>query len=216
MSHHRAASRPRQSSHRGFTLFETMIAIVVITAGLLAVGALVAKMNTTTSKSRYISVQAYLASEKMDELSRYPGSQYSTNGPDPNIWAPDGGSAGDLTTQSTATVTSGGTTVNVDYYDLVQISAGQGTMSETTKRRDLTTNAVTYTTISQDVSGTFNTSQSANAPAVASDSLYFERRWLIEKDPTGLPKGVRRITVVVLDNNPSAQTKPFQVTMVRP
>ncbi len=73
MSHHRAASRPRQSSHRGFTLFETMIAIVVITAGLLAVGALVAKMNTTTSKSRYISVQAYLASEKMDELSRYPG-----------------------------------------------------------------------------------------------------------------------------------------------
>jgi prepilin-type N-terminal cleavage/methylation domain-containing protein len=216
VSHHRAASRPRGRSQRGFTLLETMVAIVVITAGLIAVGALVGNMHTMTSKSRYVSVQAYLASEKMDEMSRYPGNQYSTNGPDPNIWAPDGGTAGDLTTQSTATVTSGGTTVNVDYYDLVQISAGQGTMSETTKRRDLTTNAVTYTTISQDVSGTFTTSQSATAPTVSSDSLYFERRWLIEKDPPGLPKGVRRITVVVLDNNASAQTKPFQVTMVRP
>jgi prepilin-type N-terminal cleavage/methylation domain-containing protein len=212
VSHHRS----RQGSQHGFTLFETMVAIVVMTAGLLSVAALVGKMNTTTAKSRYTSVQAYLASEKLDELSRYPGNQYSASGPDPNIWAPDGGTAGGLTAQATATVTSGGTTVNVDYYDLVQISAGQGTMSETTKRRDLTTNNVTYTTISQDTTGTFTTTQSVNPPAVPADALNFERRWLIEKDPPGLPKGVRRITVTVLDLNASAQTIPFQVTMVRP
>lgn len=193
-----------------------MVAIAVLTAGLLSVAALVATMTNTTSKSRYSSVQAYLASEKLDELSRYPGSQYSTNGPDPNIWAADGATAGDLTKQTSATVTSGGTTVNVDYYDLVQISAGQGTMSETTKRRDLTTNNVTYTTISQDTTGAFTTAQSATLPVVPGDALNFERRWLIEKDPPGLPKGVRRITVVVLDLNASAQTVPFQVTMVRP
>lgn len=64
--------------------------------------------------------------------------------------------------------------------------------------------------------GTSNTVASGTA-AAGNDMLLFRRRWVIEKDPAGLPTGVIRITVSValLDGNVAARASTFQTSMVR-
>jgi type IV pilus assembly protein PilV len=68
--------------------------------------------------------------------------------------------------------------------------------------------------------GTFVAPSAANGKAAgaSSDMLIFKRRWVIEKDPAGLPAGVRRITVRVtlLDGTQEARATTFQTSMVRP
>src|SRR5882762_11007010 len=103
----------------GFSLLEVVIAISILATGLLALAGLLAQLGGNSTKSRYMSTEALLASEKMDDLNRYPYN-------DPAVAVPSGSSSGSLTADLTATVTVGAVTEVVDYFDQVRISSGNG------------------------------------------------------------------------------------------
>jgi prepilin-type N-terminal cleavage/methylation domain-containing protein len=201
--------RHKGSRSRGFTLFEIMIAVLVLTVGLVAIAALVSKTANNTSRSRFMSLATMLASEKLEDLNRYPSI-------DPVVWAPSGGTAGSLTADTgPVSVTSAGVTENVDYYDLVQLSGSSGFVIESITGRDVDGNT-TYTVLEHKPDGTINTTTSTTAPTMSGvDAVMFKRRWVIEKDvPVA---GVRRITVLVmLQNVGGANAVTFQTSMVRP
>ena len=51
---------------------ETMIAIVILSVADVVVAALMSKMTGSTEQSRYMSMAALLASEKLEDLNRLP------------------------------------------------------------------------------------------------------------------------------------------------
>src|SRR5690242_10444730 len=109
-------------SESGFALIETLIAISILAVGLLGIAALLAQLAGNSTKSRYTSTEALLASEKLDDLNRYPIN-------DPAIAVTNGNSAGSLTADVTDTVTANGLPPEVvDYFDQVRISSGNGNM----------------------------------------------------------------------------------------
>lgn len=168
---------------RGFTLIETMVAIIILTIGLVGVASLISQTVTGTSRSRFMSNAALLATEKLEDLSRFPAS-------DPNV--ANGGSI-------TADVAT--------YNDDVQISTGNGGLSET----------INGNTVTHKPDGTVVTS--AGAPSLSNDAMIFHRRWVVETNPTvngNLVNGVRQITVLVTLTNQPGQPVTFQASMVRP
>ncbi|HLK05108.1 MAG TPA: prepilin-type N-terminal cleavage/methylation domain-containing protein [Candidatus Acidoferrum sp.] len=183
-----------RKSQRGFTLLETLGAIAILSIGLLAMAGLMSKTTVSSSQSRYMSAASILATQKLEELNRYPIS-------DPVI-AVSGSSAGSIT----GDVSSG----SLNYFDNVQISAVGGTITETTED-----DQGNYTTITQSPDGTITSATSTTAPAPLAETLRYHRRWVIEKD---VPvTGVRRITVFVqLTNPPIVNSVTFQISMVRP
>ncbi|MBZ5503940.1 MAG: hypothetical protein LAO78_00510 [Acidobacteriia bacterium] len=201
-------SKSRGKSRRvsGFALIETVIAISILAFGLLALAALLAQMGGNSTKSRYMSTEALLASEKLDDLNRYPYN-------DPAIAVPSGTSSGSLTADLTATVTVGAVTEVVDYFDQVRISSGNGKMVETVSGKDASGNIV-YTTTTHAPDGSISVVTATNAPAATPDMLTFSRRWAIEVSPANLPTGVRRFTVLVSLQNATAPTD-FQASMLR-
>src|ERR1700760_3914450 len=98
----------KRSRERGFTLIEMMVSILILTIGLVGTAALMSNSVNMGAHARYVSTAALLASEKMEDLDRYPDG-------DPNI--NPGGSL-------TASVTG--------YSDSVQISTANGNINETT------------------------------------------------------------------------------------
>jgi prepilin-type N-terminal cleavage/methylation domain-containing protein len=198
--------RRKKIGARGFALIETMIAISILAVGLLGVAALLAQLSENSTTSRYMSTEALLASEKLDDLNRLPAA-------DAAIAVTTGPTAGSLTTDQSASVIVGATPVNVDYFDEVQISSGSGSMVETVTGQDALGNP-TYFTTTHSPDGTISTNQSPAAPAPTSDMIVFKRRWLIEQDPAGLPTGSRRITVAVSQQN-GVKPSTFQTSMVR-
>ena len=64
--------RLKRASERGSTLVEALIAVMVLSVGLVALGSLAAQTMTGTSRSRFISLAADLATEKLEDLSRWP------------------------------------------------------------------------------------------------------------------------------------------------
>lgn len=199
---------PRQRARqRGFTLIETLAAIVVLTAGLVGMAALMSNMMVNSARSRYMSEAAMLASEKLEDLERYPAAAT-------DVAVASGTVAGSLNSDVTATVTSNGSTDNVDYFDEIQLSSAGGTISETSSGKDASGNT-TYTMVSHAPDGTVTNTTSTSAPPLGSDTLTFNRRWTIEKDAP--VSGVRRITVLVTLTNPViVKTVTFQMSMVRP
>jgi prepilin-type N-terminal cleavage/methylation domain-containing protein len=192
---------------RGFTLIETMVAIAVLTIGLMGAAALMSQMVVNSGRSRYMSIAAMLASEKLEDLNRFPAN-------DPAIVVPAGPTAGDLTADTSQAVTVGANTETVDYFDVVQLSSGNGGISETSSGKDAAGNTA-FTTITHKPDGTVVSAVAAALPPLAQDTLIFNRRWVIEKDQP--VSGVRRITVLVTLLNPAlAPTVTFQNSMVRP
>jgi Tfp pilus assembly protein PilV len=184
-----------------------MIAISILAVGLLGAAALLAQLAGNSTSARYMSEEALLASEKLDDLNRYPYN-------DPAIAVPNGTSAGSLTTDTTDTVTANGLPAEVvDYFDQVRISSGNGNMVETVLGKDVNGNAQ-YTTTTHAPDGTISVTQSANPPVGSGDTITFSRRWVIEQSPAGVPAGVRRFTVLVsLQSVPLPTT--FQASMLR-
>src|ERR1051325_1985678 len=84
----------------GFAMVEAIIAIAILAVGLLGIAALLAQLGGNSTRSRYMSTEALLASEKLDDLNRLPYG-------DPAIAVPNGNSAGSLTSDITDTVTVG-------------------------------------------------------------------------------------------------------------
>jgi Tfp pilus assembly protein PilV len=204
-----------KGSSQGFALLEALGAIVILGFGLVALASVMARMTVTTTDSRYMSTQALLASEKLDDLSHYVNC-------DPAV-AAVGGVTGSLTLDITGqNVTSEcGTAGVVDYTDTVMISSGNGSISETVIGTDPATGATTYTTSTLDPSGLPpNPNPQKAAPPIAPDTVTFKRRWVIEPNPADLTAfgstKVERITVAVslVDNLTNAPV--FQASIVRP
>lgn len=198
--------RKKVSPSAGFTLIETMVAVLVLAIGLLAVAALTAKMVSGTSQSHYMSLAADLASEKLEDLNRWPSF-------DPNVYAAPASTAGSLTSDSSANVTSGGIGPElVNYYDDVAIADITGAISETVSIAS--GSSTSYKTTTHLPDGTITTATSTSAPS-ASGAIDFHRRWAIEMDQP--ITGVRRITVQVsLPAEGNLPPLTYQMTMVRP
>ena len=213
----RQARKPGRA--QGFTLIETVFAIVILTIGVLAMAALGTKMMQTGQQSKYMSVASQLASEKLEDLSHWSED-------DPHVCVPVGnGSAGslgaDILQQTTCPPDSSGATNSgsVSYYDDVNLAINTGTVdcpnssigcfSETVSGQVAGVTQYTQTYHSPDGVVVVN----PNAPAPVAST--FHRRWVVEADSP--VAGVRRITVLVTLTN--AAQKPgvtFQMSTVRP
>jgi prepilin-type N-terminal cleavage/methylation domain-containing protein len=144
---------PRKSGEQsGFTLIETMVAILVLTIGLVGTAALMSTTVSSTARSHLMSTAAMLASEKLEDLDRYDKVDTPV--------LPGGSLAAD---------TAG-------YFDNVQISINNGAISETTLSGGTTTAYV------QQPGGNITVTQGAGLPAPSSDTQTFDRRWVVIKD----------------------------------
>jgi prepilin-type N-terminal cleavage/methylation domain-containing protein len=180
----------KQSRQRGFTLIETMVSILILTIGLVGTAALMSNSVNMGAHARYVSTAALLASEKMEDLDRFPDN-------DPNLTA--GGSLG-------ADITG--------YSDSVQISTANGNINEVT-----TANGVT-TLYTQKPDGTVLVTSGAALPAATPDMLTYDRRWLITANPTvgaNVITGAVQITVLVtLTNQALKPVVTYQTSLVHP
>jgi prepilin-type N-terminal cleavage/methylation domain-containing protein len=184
--------KSRRSARRqcGFTLIETMVALLILTIGLVGTAALMSQSVNMGAHARYMSTAALLASEKMEDLSRYPST-------DPNL-TPGGALGAD---------TAG-------YFDSVQISTQNGNINETE------TSAGNSTLYTQQPDGTVTVTPGAGLPAATPDLLTFKRRWQIVNAPNvggAAVANVRQITVfVTLTNQALNPPVTFQMSLVHP
>jgi Tfp pilus assembly protein PilV len=191
----RPASNPDQAS--GFSLVEILVAVTILIVGLSALAALVAQTLSGTDQARYLSVATTLASEKLEDLNRWPSA-------DAHVAA--GGSLA-------ANSASG----SLDYYDDVDLSNTTGQVSETVA--STSSGSTTYTNVIHNSTGYINTT-AATAPPAGTGIIAFHRRWLIEPNPVvnGITlTGNRRVTVLVtLTNSVVRPGVSFQMSLVRP
>jgi len=187
----------------GFSLVEGAVAAFVLAVGLLSAAMLTSQMLATTNRAKYISAASILASEKLEDLSRWPAD-------DPHVTVPGGGAVGSLGADLTQDVTVGGVSSRVNYYDEVTMSLEGGTFAQTVSGVDPGGQTV-YTTTTHAPDGSVVISTSSEPPALVT----FKRRWTIEQD-VPIP-GVRRITVQVALMDQSVRPPVvFQMSMVRP
>jgi len=212
----------RAASDRGFTLLETLVALIVLVVGALATAILAGRCMSTSRQSKYMSLAAELASEKLEDLNRWDPD-------DPQICVPMGSSSvGSLTQDAPLQTTTcpGGAFATVNYYDYVAMNTvvtgtnspcpntTYGCFSETVST--LSNGSTTYLTTVHPPSGQIQTLTTSTAPTVYT----FDRRWVIEQDPVvnGVTiTGARRVTVLVTLLDASVQPPvTFQMSIVRP
>jgi Tfp pilus assembly protein PilV len=175
----------------GFSILELLIAITVLAVGLSAMAALVASSLAGTEKARFMALSTTLASEKLEDLNRWPDI-------DPHVAT--GGS-----------LTSDGSVGTVRYYDDIDLSNTTGQVSETIA----TTSG--YSSVIHKSTGEVIPSSNTAAPS-GSGTIGFHRRWLVEADPVvnGITlTGSRRVTVSVSSQNITPPVT-FQLSLVRP
>lgn len=184
--------RRKRSDARGFTLIELLGALFVLTFGLLALAGFMSNMSSDTSQSRYMETEALLASEKLEDLNRYPAV-------DPAM--ANGGSA-------TGSPVTG-------YSDQVQISTDEGNSVETITGTTCNGSAG-YTTITVQNGLATSVCSTGTPPTAGANVLVFQRQWVIEANQP--ESGVRRITVNVTLLSPTVKNgaASFQATLVRP
>jgi prepilin-type N-terminal cleavage/methylation domain-containing protein len=196
---------PKKRIQRGFTLIEVLLAIAVLTFGLLALAGFIAQMSVGTNQARYMQLAAMLASEKLEDLNRIP-----------NIDPAMSNNGGSLTSNTQATFVTAGTSEVFAYNDQVQISTTNGLAREVIAGTD-TTGQLGFWEISTSPNGTANSVFTPGVPAITADELVFTRRWTVEVDKPAV--GVRRVTVLVALVSPidiGGKISNFQATMVRP
>jgi Tfp pilus assembly protein PilV len=209
-------SRPRrQGGDGGFTLLEVVVAIFILTVGAVSVAALAGVMMTTGNRSKYMSLEASLASEKLEDLNRWPADT-------PQVCVPTGtASLGSLTSDVLQTTTcNGGSAASVAYYDDVTINFSNSTTDCPSSTGGCFAETITYqsggttqyTTTYHSPDGTVSNSTGTTAPT----NMTFHRRWIVEANSP--VNGVRRVTVLVTINSANTQTSyaRFQMSMVRP
>jgi prepilin-type N-terminal cleavage/methylation domain-containing protein len=177
----------------GFTLMEVLIAMFILTVGLMAMASLMAQSLSGTDTARYLGLATTLVSEKLEDLNRWPPV-------DPHVVA-----GGSLTSDNAAG--------SLNYFDDVDLSNTNGYVSET-----ISNTSGTYSNVIHNATGYVNTAATTVAPA-GSGILAFHRRWLIEADPTVngvLLTGSRRVTVLVTLSNVAMKPVSFQMSLVRP
>jgi Tfp pilus assembly protein PilV len=177
---------------------EVVIAITVLVVGLCALAALVAQSLTGTTNARYLSTATTLASEKLEDLDRWPAT-------DPHVSA-----GGSLTSDSAGTI---------NYYDDVDLSNASGQVAESTA--GTTSGTTTYNNVTHSATGYIVDNSAATSPATTgTGTVTFHRRWLIEANPVvnGITlTGNRRVTVLVtLATNTTGPGVSFQMSLIRP
>jgi len=201
---------------------EVMVALVILTVGLMSIALLMANVYKSTVRSRYVSLAATLASEKLEDLNSYSPSDYR------------GKLAGGSLTADIGPVSQTWNTYTeyVNYYDTVTLNSNTttGAMTETTEI--LAADGVTKEYITQtftpdgllhwdSVDGNppttpYYPSKPTTTPPVG---ITFDRRWVIENNTpvTGLNRITVLVTLTDLAITP-AGTQPinFQMSMVRP
>jgi prepilin-type N-terminal cleavage/methylation domain-containing protein len=206
-------SRPercrKEKSDPGFTMIEVLVAIVVLCTGMVALSSVAAQALSGTARSGFVGIVSDLASEKLEDLNRWPQASA-------NICGPSGGTEGSLTSDiQVATVTCGGTALTgpINYFDDVNVNNSSGAVCETVS--SIIAGVQQYTTTCHQPSGLVSTSTSASASASDPGTTAYHRRWTIEEDQP-IP-GVRRMTVLVMMQN-SFVNPPvsYQMSMVRP
>lgn len=197
----------RNTQHeRGFSLIETVVAISVLSVGLLSLGALMARMLSTTTRSGFMSTAMQLASEKLEDLNRYPFN-------DPNIAITSGATAGSLTADVvTSVVSSDGESHSVVYWDEVRFSVTGGAVTEVKSK--IVGGATQYDISTHQPDGTVSWQLGQTTLPSVNNMIRYKRRWIIEKDQP--ITGVRRVTVLVTLQNPVATPVTAQMSMVRP
>jgi Tfp pilus assembly protein PilV len=192
-------------------MLELAISIAILMVGLVGVASMFGRIWGSTSYSEYMIQASTLASEKLEDLNRYPEG-------DPNVVVTSGTTAGSLTADTDASVTSNSVTDTVDYFDEVFMDPSAGSISETVATG--TSPSYTYTTTTHNPNGTITTTTATSLTADTTNAIQFERRWLIEKSPTiggTVMTNMRRITVLVTVMNASIQPPVvFQLSVVRP
>jgi hypothetical protein len=135
-----------------------------------------------------MSTASLLASEKLEDLGRFSAA-----------------GAGDTPIQPGGSLSADTT----GYFDNVQISVDNGAINETTMTSGVSTSYV------QQPSTGMTVTQNAGLPAVTSDTLTFNRRWLIAYNTP--ITGVRTVTVLVTATTQALKPQvTFQMSMVRP
>jgi Tfp pilus assembly protein PilV len=189
--------RPRlkQQQSRGFTIVEVVVASFILIVGIVAVAGVVGSTLGNTARSEYMTQAATLATEKLEDLNRFPPS-------DANVTVTNGVSAGSLTADTAG------------YFDEVYFSPAQGAIVETTTGLDANGN-LQYTTTTYTPNGQMSAPVNTSSAPSSTGSIVFDRRWIIEQDQPVV--GVRRVTVLVtLLNQTAASAVKFQMSMVRP
>jgi len=214
-----ARSRFTKINSRGFTIIEVLVASLILAIGVLSAAALIGSVVGGTSRSEYMNQAATIASEKLEDLNRWPASYNVNTGVDsgdPNIVVTNGIAAGSLTSNVVQDVTANGTTEAVSYYDEVFFNPSQGALDEVVSSLS-GSGAVQYTTISHPATGMITDPPPAptSAPPSVVGAIAFQRRWMIELNQPVI--GVRRITVLVTCTNGFVQPPvTFQMSLVRP
>ena len=202
-----AQSQFNKHAVNGFTLAEVMVALVVLVIGLLSVAALFATTIKGTAGTEYMTQAATLATEKLEDLSHYASV-------DPHVAVTTGTTAGSITADTNASVTSSGNTLGIYYFDEVFFSPTQGTVSEGISQVN-SSGTLQYITTQNQPNGIIPPPTTTTRAALVSGSIYFKRRWVIEKDQPIV--GLRRITVwVSLENLSIAPDVQFQMSIIRP
>jgi prepilin-type N-terminal cleavage/methylation domain-containing protein len=180
----------RVRRERGFTLIETLIALVILSVGLLALAGLISKTDLTTNQSRYMGTASIIASEKLEDFSRLRSL-------DP-AWTAGGNLTSDV----------------AGYSDKVSVSVSDGTFQESTiGDYDPATGSSGAETYTQGPDGV--PVPTSVAPTV-SNATVFKRRWLVEDSPTGFPSGIKRVTVLVTAPRiGSGKTDSYQMSMMK-
>jgi prepilin-type N-terminal cleavage/methylation domain-containing protein len=191
----------------GFTLIEVLIAVIVFSVGLVTLGSLAAFTLNGTAASRYRGMAVTFASEKLEDLNRWPTG-------DPHVCVAPGSTAGSLGSDvQAASVTCNGITDTVDYYDDVAISDSSGAVCETVS--SLSGGNQLYTSTCHTPGGATTTATSTTANSIDAGAIAFHRRWTIEMDQP--IAGVKRLTVLVtLENGYMNPPITVQESTVRP
>jgi type II secretory pathway pseudopilin PulG len=199
----------------GFTRVEVMVAIFILTVALLAVASLATHATRGGVQSKYMSLAATLASEKLEDLNRFAAN-------DPPVCVPTGSATvGSLTSDVLqTTICPTGTSAGVNYYDDISISLGNtggncpgttsGCFAETVSSQS--GGSTVYTTTYHTPDGQVVMASPTSTPPTFTT---FHRRWVIEANQP--VTGTRRVTVLVtLMDNSVQPPVTFQMSAVRP
>jgi prepilin-type N-terminal cleavage/methylation domain-containing protein len=184
----------KRKKESGFSLLEVVIAIAVLAIGLSAMAALIAQSLAGTERARFMALATTLASEKLEDLNRYP-----------NV------------TPAVAQLTAGGSLASdvTSYNDNVDLSNTQGQIAESVPT------STGYSNIVHQSTGEVDVTTNATTPAsTGTGTVTFHRRWLIEASPAVgsiTLTGSRRITVLVTKGGTNGGPPiTFQMSTVRP
>jgi prepilin-type N-terminal cleavage/methylation domain-containing protein len=217
-------ARRRTAGPDGFTLLEVLISISILAVGLMASALLMTNTYKFSVRSRFMAEAAQLASEKLEDLNRFPVSdQHVTVMSGDNECGLTGVNCeGSLAIDAAPVqITVGGNTYTVYYSDSVFISAsnssgGSGTVANGSLQETYQTAgspSPNYVTLTFSPNGQLPAITNSAAPPTVGET--FDRRWVIEQDQP--VTGVRRITVLVSVMDQTIQPPvTFQMSMVRP